>query len=445
MSKSADLIKKRQNVVNEIIKTEHTYLMGLQLVNTLITGKLKKLKEQEEIIFYHPKILEMFESLTGIEDKSKVFVEKLHITIVASQTKNPADAFDGLSDLVAEYINYIKLYHVCQPLLKVERSKIAAFNKVCEYFEMNTHDTVDAFLITPVQRPPRYRLLLQELIKYTPKELDEYKQLNQRLEEIMRAIANVDQNLEYFDEFNQMTELQSKVYDFDIIGVRGRRLYFHGPATKFSRSYTNKRYLALFNDGLLILETILVTSWKLNKFYKSGEYLIKPADDNPPFENAIDVRQKDKSFRCNLESPKAKSEFLKGFDKMLETNGLQRAKLEISGFAPVWIPDDQAPVCMECKKKFTLFIRRHHCRWCGKCICGDCFKNSIRLPGLSVEPKHVCNECYKLLNSREMELIEASLAKGTGIANMLKDSGVVGGTPFVSALDRVSDSDSESK
>ena len=45
--------------------------------------------------------------------------------------------------------------------------------------------------------------------------------------------------------------------------------------------------------------------------------------------------------------------------------------LEMSGLgyeAPVWIPDSDAPACMLCQAKFTMWKRRHHCRACGKVI-----------------------------------------------------------------------------
>lgn len=38
----------------------------------------------------------------------------------------------------------------------------------------------------------------------------------------------------------------------------------------------------------------------------------------------------------------------------------------IGQVAPVWIPDADAPVCMMCQSKFTMWKRRHHCRACGK-------------------------------------------------------------------------------
>ena len=36
---------------------------------------------------------------------------------------------------------------------------------------------------------------------------------------------------------------------------------------------------------------------------------------------------------------------------------------------PYWVPDKEAPVCMNCSTKFNLIVRRHHCRACGTPFC----------------------------------------------------------------------------
>ena len=247
----------------------------------------------------------------------------------------------------------------------------------------------------PVQRPPRYRLLLRELLKYTPENSEDYNVIKNAYEKVSEEILKVDDKITAFEEAIKMGELQARFgSDFDFF-VLGRRLLFYGNALKFSRKWKNERSLILFNDLLLVGENgILPQSLKVNKIYNSGEYLVSPVDDNEPFKFAIDIRQKSKSFRCNLESLKSKNEFLEGFQKMLTTNHIDMQALEMKGFSPVWIPDDQAPLCMSCKAKFTFINRRHHCRYCGDCICKNCFNNRIELPGISQEPQSVCPKCY---------------------------------------------------
>ena len=39
---------------------------------------------------------------------------------------------------------------------------------------------------------------------------------------------------------------------------------------------------------------------------------------------------------------------------------------------PVWQADADAHSCYTCEKPFTLRRRKHHCRACGKVVCGKC-------------------------------------------------------------------------
>ena len=34
--------------------------------------------------------------------------------------------------------------------------------------------------------------------------------------------------------------------------------------------------------------------------------------------------------------------------------------------APVWVPDTRVTMCGSCSAEFSLVLRRHHCRACGK-------------------------------------------------------------------------------
>jgi len=62
-----------------------------------------------------------------------------------------------------------------------------------------------------------------------------------------------------------------------------------------------------------------------------------------------------------------------------------------------WVPDHQANECMICNRKFSLFTRRHHCRRCGKCVCGVCApKNNTRpIHEWKIkEPVRHCKRCF---------------------------------------------------
>ncbi|PVV05280.1 hypothetical protein BB560_000204 [Smittium megazygosporum] len=60
--------------------------------------------------------------------------------------------------------------------------------------------------------------------------------------------------------------------------------------------------------------------------------------------------------------------------------------------APDWV---DSSTCMRCRTPFTLANRKHHCRACGKCFCGDCSNFSIPIPKFGIYTDvRVCQSCY---------------------------------------------------
>eukprot|EP00310_Coccolithus_braarudii_P023429 CAMPEP_0183339052 /NCGR_PEP_ID=MMETSP0164_2-20130417/6121_1 /TAXON_ID=221442 /ORGANISM="Coccolithus pelagicus ssp braarudi, Strain PLY182g" /LENGTH=225 /DNA_ID=CAMNT_0025508997 /DNA_START=9 /DNA_END=686 /DNA_ORIENTATION=- len=61
-----------------------------------------------------------------------------------------------------------------------------------------------------------------------------------------------------------------------------------------------------------------------------------------------------------------------------------------------WTSDADTTACELCRSSFSLFQRRHHCRKCGRCICGDCapLQSARPLPELGImQPCRQCRLC----------------------------------------------------
>lgn len=67
---------------------------------------------------------------------------------------------------------------------------------------------------------------------------------------------------------------------------------------------------------------------------------------------------------------------------------------------PAWVPDSEAPNCMNCQVKFTFTKRRHHCRACGKVFCGVCCNRKCKLQYLEKEAR-VCVICYETISKAQ--------------------------------------------
>ena len=63
-----------------------------------------------------------------------------------------------------------------------------------------------------------------------------------------------------------------------------------------------------------------------------------------------------------------------------------------------WIPDRICNKCMLCSTSFHIFLRKHHCRKCGACVCADCAPSNNTKPvlelGLTEAVRH-CSSCYR--------------------------------------------------
>ncbi|GAB6028768.1 Zinc finger FYVE domain-containing protein 16 [Chamberlinius hualienensis] len=87
----------------------------------------------------------------------------------------------------------------------------------------------------------------------------------------------------------------------------------------------------------------------------------------------------------------------------------------IGKVAPVWIPDSEALNCMECGIKFTVIRRRHHCRACGRVLCGNCCGLKAKMTYMDNKEARVCQLCLDVM-SKVQQLEALSLSESTALA-----------------------------
>jgi len=89
-----------------------------------------------------------------------------------------------------------------------------------------------------------------------------------------------------------------------------------------------------------------------------------------------------------------------------------------------WQSDSLVAQCNGCNKRFGTFLRRHHCRGCGKLFCGACCQDTLHLTSDSTGEKGVlglidgrqrsCKACFKQAEdteARKQQLQEQSKAE----------------------------------
>lgn len=71
-----------------------------------------------------------------------------------------------------------------------------------------------------------------------------------------------------------------------------------------------------------------------------------------------------------------------------------------------WLKDDEVTSCLGCKAEFTMLLRKHHCRMCGRIFCSSCC-NHWAMTTSSSRRVRVCNEC--ILNHSHIDVDSMNL------------------------------------
>lgn len=186
--------------------------------------------------------------------------------------------------------------------------------------------------------------------------------------------------------------------------VSGRVLVGEGVLTKMCRKRPKPRQFFLFND-ILVYGNIVIGKKKYNKQHiiPLEEVQLEGLDDSPHLRNGWLIRTTAKSFAVYAATSTEKSEWMAHINKCIEDLLRKSGKKRSDQHAAVWVPDNEATVCMCCKKtQFTMIVRRHHCRNCGAVVCNPCSPKKFLLPS-STKPQRVCLDCFDHLNSMNQQ------------------------------------------
>ncbi|XP_026494464.1 pleckstrin homology domain-containing family F member 2 isoform X2 [Vanessa tameamea] len=180
------------------------------------------------------------------------------------------------------------------------------------------------------------------------------------------------------------------------LAEQGRVLVGEGVLTKMCRKKPKARQFFLFND-ILVYGNIVINKKKYNKQHviPLEEVKLESLKDEGQYRNGWLIRTASKSFAVYAATATEKEEWMAHIEKCIEDLLRKSGKQPPSEHAAVWVPDNEAAICMHCKKtQFTVLNRRHHCRKCGSVVCGPCSSKRYVLRGQSEKPLRVCLQCY---------------------------------------------------
>ena len=128
-----------------------------------------------------------------------------------------------------------------------------------DYHDAVTHKTyltggnsLQSLLIMPIQRIPRYRLLLEEIIKKTPEDIACFMNLKKALEEIKNVANIVNQSMKDGESRAKVLAIQSRIGNNRTLVAAARTFVMEGPLMEVDRKKPSEDlYWFLFNDLLI--------------------------------------------------------------------------------------------------------------------------------------------------------------------------------------------------
>jgi hypothetical protein len=273
---------------------------------------------------------------------------------------------------------------------------------------------LNSLLITPIQRVPRYKLLLTEVLKFSEDSHPDTAQLNGALVEISKAALLINEAVRKEEQRETLKELEDRFSTKLSLDTPNREFLQEGLLTKVCRREPKPFIFFLFSDLLVYgVENKATNKIRVSQQIPIDTHFSVKALDNETQKKSgkplwsWQIISTVKSFECFAAN---EEDFNKWFSKL---SNLTASHLSTGEEAPVWTSDKEADHCTVCQNKFTMTNRRHHCRQCGTLVCKACSMNRAELAMDQGAKVRVCDQCFlKTKEVKEQETVAVGYMQG---------------------------------
>lgn len=204
--------KRRINIMKEILATEETYVESLQGVVDIYIKPA-----QEKHIFSPDEMRIMFSKIESVLSlHSQVFLPEFRSAM--RQPDPPiGQVFQSYTAFMKMYSMYVNDFD--QSNLEVEKQQTLGKTKkkIKQYFDnaklhpKHNQLNLQGYLLLPVQRIPRYKLLLQDLLKFTDEAHSDYIHLKFALQEISKLADEINERKRDKESHDKVLSIQNRI------------------------------------------------------------------------------------------------------------------------------------------------------------------------------------------------------------------------------------------
>ncbi|KAG5892280.1 hypothetical protein JTB14_036246 [Gonioctena quinquepunctata] len=247
----------RTHVVVELYDNEKTYVESLRI---LVTKYLEPLKTPENANLLDANLVdEIFYQIPFLYSHHQTFLAELKKRLEQWDVKQKiGDVFLEMfskSIVIDSYTNYVNNWKRAREILKNAQQSKPSFSKFLET-TARLHIgklALDSLLIKPIQKFPKYELLLQRLIKHTDENHPDHSLLLAAQQQVHEQLLKINCTEKEALELDQLRELESLIDGLMELATPERQYLRHDCVTMAHGGGPRKdRALFLFSDLLLI-------------------------------------------------------------------------------------------------------------------------------------------------------------------------------------------------
>jgi hypothetical protein len=211
--------EKRNSVVQEILVTERNYLRSLKALVEDYQAPLEQYARAKKKWITEDQVKNMFYQVRVIYGLNSTLLNELEQRTDAKTWKVDSvigDIFVKMGDFLRVYASYISNYSkASQTLKECKQNKkfvefLQAVSKNNEKKSQSVGFELNNLLITPVQRIPRYIMLLKMLLQYTSKEHPDNALIKEAIRKIERVANDNEKSHETTIQLAQLFQIQKR-------------------------------------------------------------------------------------------------------------------------------------------------------------------------------------------------------------------------------------------
>eukprot|EP00818_Percolomonas_sp_WS_P007235 CAMPEP_0117442772 /NCGR_PEP_ID=MMETSP0759-20121206/4333_1 /TAXON_ID=63605 /ORGANISM="Percolomonas cosmopolitus, Strain WS" /LENGTH=679 /DNA_ID=CAMNT_0005234689 /DNA_START=321 /DNA_END=2357 /DNA_ORIENTATION=- len=250
-------LKKRRtriSLIKETLSTEETYVQNLKLC-LKVFGSLKG----SELLFKG--LSEVIEINEELLTKLRKEARNLPVAYIGRVFKEICPKMTIYTEVINNYDKAFEMYQ--QWLTTNKRPFVSQLNKIYKKHEAELRgNLLESFLILPVQRIPRYRMLLESILKYTPDDHVERQDIEDALEDVKQLAQYIDDQkklIEHSEVKNNLTQIINEYSVHKGIAHNNRRLIRDGTLTVTctERGMSGIKFKCYLLNDLLVLTDAL--------------------------------------------------------------------------------------------------------------------------------------------------------------------------------------------